>query len=160
LHEQHAGDVLVVLSAAPDDGGELSYSSYWRARYAIRAWQNENFKTVVVSGGGPATLELMAASGIHKDAIVYEMRSTSTRENVIETAQILAGLAGTKVPLTSDFHMYRSLGVFSKLGMRVLPMPVPDAMKRASTWPGRYPAVQGMVVETLKTCYYYWKGSI
>jgi uncharacterized SAM-binding protein YcdF (DUF218 family) len=56
--------------------------------------------------------------------------------------------------------MYRALRVFSKLGIKVLPMPVPDAMKRASTWRGRCPAIEELVVETFKIGYYYWKGWI
>src|SRR5208282_6900479 len=57
--EQPSGDVLVVLNAAGDYAGELSYSSYWRARYAVRAWRSGNFKNIVISGGGPAMPEFM-----------------------------------------------------------------------------------------------------
>ncbi len=104
--------------------------------------------------------EFMTACGIPRDAIILETRSTSTRENGIETAKILPRLPGAKVLLTSDFHMYRASRVFSKLGVQVLLMPVPDAMKRASTWRGRYPAIQELAGETMKICYYYWKGWI
>lgn len=158
--DQPKGDVLVVLGAAADDAGELSYSSYWRARYAVRAWQSGNFKTIVVSGGGPAMQAFMVFSGIPADAMILETRSKSTRENGIETAKILANLPGTKVLLTSDFHMYRSLRVFSKLGVKVVPMAVPDAMKRSSTWRGRIPAAEELAVETIKMGYYYVKGWI
>ena len=128
--ERPSGDVLVVLSAARDDAGALSYSSYWRARYAVLAWRGGAFKTIVVSCAGPAMLEFMESCGIPRNSIILETRSTSTRENGIETAKILSGLPGTKVLLTSDFHMYRAHRVFSKLGVQVVPMPVPDAMNQ------------------------------
>ena len=35
--EQPKGDVLILLSAANDDMGGVSYSSYWRARFALVA---------------------------------------------------------------------------------------------------------------------------
>jgi hypothetical protein len=31
--EQPKGDILILLSAAADDRGGISYSSYWRARH-------------------------------------------------------------------------------------------------------------------------------
>ena len=35
--QQPKGDVLILLSAAADDRGGISYSSYWRARQAVFA---------------------------------------------------------------------------------------------------------------------------
>src|SRR5258708_5878673 len=42
--QQPKGDVLILLSAANDDRDVISYSSYWRARYALIAWQNGGFQ--------------------------------------------------------------------------------------------------------------------
>ena len=42
--EQPKGDVLILLSAAADDNSGISYSSYWRARYALVVWQEGGFK--------------------------------------------------------------------------------------------------------------------
>jgi len=50
--EAPKGDVLILLSAAEDDRGGISFSSYWRARYALLAWQSGGFKKIVISGGG------------------------------------------------------------------------------------------------------------
>jgi uncharacterized SAM-binding protein YcdF (DUF218 family) len=42
--DQPKGDVLIVLSAARDENGGISYSSYWRARQAVYAWQTGGLK--------------------------------------------------------------------------------------------------------------------
>jgi len=90
--ERPTGDVLILLSAAGDDRGGISYSSYWRAREAIFAWQTGGFKKIVISGGGPGILNFLIVEGIPREAIVAEWRSTSTRENGIETARLIQGM--------------------------------------------------------------------
>lgn len=155
--EEPTGDVLILLNAAADDGGEISYSSFWRARYAVHAWRDGTFKTLVVSGNEPSVLEFLVASGVPRNAIVAEMRSTTTRENGVETAKLVGGMSGRKVLLTSDFHVYRATRVFRKLGIEVAPMPIPDAIKRGSNWRGRCSAFEDLVLETVKIGYYRYK---
>src|SRR5580658_5156879 len=59
------GDILVLLSAASDDRGSISYSSYWRARQAHLAWLHGGFSKIVVSGGGgPGIRDFLVAEGI------------------------------------------------------------------------------------------------
>lgn len=155
------GDVLILLSAASDDTGLISFSSYWRARYALLAWQTGSFQKIVISGGGgPGILDFLVAEGIPRQDIVTEWQSSSTRENGINTARLIEGLPGKKVLLTSDFHMYRALRVFRKLGIEVTPMPIPDVMKSAQHWNGRFQAFETMVEETSKIVYYRLHGWI
>jgi uncharacterized SAM-binding protein YcdF (DUF218 family) len=159
--EQPKGDVLILLSAANDDKGLISYSSYWRARYALLAWQTGGFQKVVVSGGdGPGIVEFLIAEGIPRQVIVAEWQSNSTRENGIDTARLIEGMPGKKVLLTSDFHMYRAIRVFRKLGIEVSPMPIPDVLKTAQHWNGRLPAFETMTVESAKIIYYRLRGWI
>lgn len=159
--EQPKGDVLILLSAANDDQGLVSYSSYWRARYALLAWQDGSFKKIVVSGGaGPGILNFLIAEGVPRQDIVAEWRSNSTRENAINTAHLIQSMPGKKVLLTSDFHMYRAIRVFRKLGMKVTPMPVPDVLKSAQHWNGRFPAFETLAVESTKIIYYRLHGWI
>jgi uncharacterized SAM-binding protein YcdF (DUF218 family) len=146
--ERPRGDVLILLSAAGDDLGGISYSSYWRAREAIFAWQTGGFKKIVISGGGgPGIFNYLLAEGIPREAIVAEWLSTSTRENGIETARLIQGIPGKKVLLTSDFHMYRAIRVFRKLGVEVTPMAVPDVLHSTEHWNGRFSAFETMVIE-------------
>ncbi len=159
--EQPRGDVLILLSAANDDNGGISYSSYWRARQALFAWQTGGFKKIVICGsGGPGILNYLIAYGIPREAIVTEWKSTSTRENAIETARLIQGLPGKKVLLTSDFHMYRALRVFRKVGIEATPMVVPDVLQSAEHWNGRFPAFETMSVESAKIVYYAVRGWI
>jgi uncharacterized SAM-binding protein YcdF (DUF218 family) len=63
-------------------------------------------------------------------------------------------MTGTKVLLTSDFHMYRALRVFHKLGMEVTPMAVPDVLHFTEQWSGRFSAFEIMVIESAKIADY------
>lgn len=154
------GDVLVMLSAAGDDNGGISYSSYWRARYALLAWQTGSFKKIIVSGGGPGISNFLIAEGIPREAIAAEWNSTSTHESGLAMARLLQAYPGKKVLLTSDFHMYRALRVFRKSGVVAVPMPVPDVLQLAQHWDGRFPAFETMLMETTKLLYYAVRGWI
>jgi uncharacterized SAM-binding protein YcdF (DUF218 family) len=159
--QQPKGDVLILLSAAADDanGGGISYSSYWRARQALYAWQTGGFKKIVICGtGDPGILDFLLAQGIPREAYVLERRSTSTRENAIETARLMQSLPGRKVLVTSDFHMLRALAVFRKLKIDVAPIAVPDVLHATEHWPGRFPAFETMVAESAKIAYYKLRG--
>jgi uncharacterized SAM-binding protein YcdF (DUF218 family) len=159
--EQPKGDVLILLSAAADDRGGISYSSYWRARQALFAWQTGGFKKIVISGGGgPGIFNYLLALGIPREAMVAEWRSTSTRENAIETARLVQGIPGKKVLLTSDFHMYRALRVFHKQGIDVTPMAVPDLLHSTENWQGRFSAFETMLIESCKIADYAVHGWI
>jgi uncharacterized SAM-binding protein YcdF (DUF218 family) len=159
--EQPRGDVLILLSAAADDNGGISYSSYWRARQTLFAWQTGGFKKIVISGGGgPGILNFLIADGIPREAFVTEWGSASTRENAIETARLIHGMPGRKVLLTSDFHMYRALRAFRKVDIEVTPMVVPDVLQSAEHWNGRFSAFETMMAETTKIIYYDLRGWI
>ena len=159
--EQPKGDVLILLSAAADDNSGISYSSYWRARQTLLAWQTGGFKKIVVSGGGgPGILNFLRSEGIPRDVIVAEWGSKSTRENGIATARLIEGMPGTKVLVTSDFHMYRALRVFRKLNIQVTPMAVPDVLHSTEHWNGRFQAFETMLVESAKILDYAVRGWI
>lgn len=158
---QPKGDVLILLAAAKDDRGGISYSSYWRARHALLAWQTGGFKKIVISGGeGPGILNFLIVEGVPREAIVAEWRSRSTRENAIETARLIQDMPGRKVLVTSDFHIYRAVRVFRKLGIEVTPLPVGDVLGSAEHWEGRFPGFQTMVQESIKIVYYRLRGWI
>jgi uncharacterized SAM-binding protein YcdF (DUF218 family) len=155
------GDVLILLSAANDDHGFISYSSYWRARYALLAWRTGAFKTIVVTGGGgPGIRDFLVTQGVPANAMVAEWASTSTRENGLNAARLVRGMPGKKVLLTSDFHMYRAVRVFRKLGVDVAPAPAPDVMKISKSPYLRIPAFETLVVESVKIAGYRLRGWI
>lgn len=159
---QPKGDVLILLSAAADDKyGGISYSSYWRARQALFAWQTGGFKKIVICGyGDPGILDYLLAQGIPREAMVVEQRSTSTRENAVETARLLQSLPGKRVLLTSDYHIYRASRAFRRVGIEAEPMAVPDALHASEHWNGRFSAFESMLTETVKIAYYELRGWI
>ena len=159
--ERPRGDVLILLSAAADDLGGISYSSYWRAREALFAWQTGGFRKIVICGnGGPGIFNFLIADGVPREVFVSEGASVSTRENAIETARLIQSLPGKKVLLTSDFHMYRALRVFRKLGIEAAPMAVPDVLHSTEHWYGRFSAFEIMLTESAKIVYYAVRGWI
>lgn len=159
--DQPRGDVLILLSAANDDHGFISYSSYWRARYALLAWKNGGYSTIVVTGEADSAIrDFLTAEGIPANAILTDQQSTTTRENAINTARLLRGVPGTRVLLTSDFHMYRAKRVFAREGMNVIPYAAPDVMKQSEHWYSRLSGFQVLTIETTKIVYYRLRGWI
>lgn len=157
--DQPRGDVLILLSAAHDDQGFISYSSYWRARYALLAWRNGGYRKIVITGGADSAIRnFLLAGGIPPDAMLIDQSSASTHDNAVNTARLLQNLPGSRVLLTSDFHMYRAERVFRREGIVATPYPVPDVMKRSEHWDGRIPGFEMLVLETAKIGYYRIRG--
>ena len=91
---------------------------------------------ILVSGGdgtitghdeGDAVIaeRMFSAFGIDKSRLIEDRLSRTTYENAINTKALLAsnGLSGCLL-ITSGFHMPRSMGIFRKLDIPVLPWPV------------------------------------
>lgn len=165
--DNQRGDILIVLAAADSTDEFLSYSSYLRSKYAVRAWQEGWVKTIVISGGANHTVpvaqmmaEFMRAEGIPPQVIRTETGSRSTRENALFTASMVQAMPGTKVLLTSDYHMYRAKLAFEKAGLRVTPRPFPDIFKRSTSRLQRWPGFLELCEESVKIAYYRLRGWI
>jgi uncharacterized SAM-binding protein YcdF (DUF218 family) len=161
------GDVLIVLGGSVLEDGLIGSSSYWRSVYAVRAWKEGGFRLIILSGGGASRTsaaesmrDFLVGQGVPLAAVQLETRSHSTRENALFAKPILEGMAGRKVLLTSDYHMFRASRVFRKAGIQVLPRPFPDARKRARTPLSRWSAFIDLCIETTKICVYYFRGWI
>ncbi len=156
------GDVLIVLGGSVLNDGTLGESSYWRSVYATRAYREGQFHQVVLSGmpAAEAMKSFLVCQGVPPEVIRLETRSTSTRENALFTTELLTGVSGRLVLLTSDYHMFRAHHAFGKIGLDVVPIPYPDVRKRAIRWTGRWPAFLDLVLETFKIGYYFSRGLI
>jgi uncharacterized SAM-binding protein YcdF (DUF218 family) len=160
------GEVLIVLGGSTLDNGTIGGSSYWRAIYGARAFREGGFHEVVVTGGpavaaaAPPIGAFLECQGVPRANIHLESKSINTRENALYTRELLRGIPGTKVLLTSDYHMYRAHRAFLKVGLDVAPRPFPDIRKRALSWTGRWPAFLDLLQETAKIAYYRVKGWI
>jgi len=115
---------------------------------------------VITGGGGPGILNFLVANGVPREAIVDEWQAVSTRENGIAVAHLTQDMPGKKVMLTSDFHMFRAMRVFRKLGIEVAPMAVPDLLRFSTHWNGRLTAFGTMMEESVKIVYYKLRGWI
>jgi uncharacterized SAM-binding protein YcdF (DUF218 family) len=162
------GDILIVLGGDMV-GDALGVDSYWRCLYAARVWREGGFKQVVVVGGivspNVPTLadrmrDFLICHGVPAGDILAEDRSSSTRENALNTAQLLESAPGRKVLLTSDLHMFRASRVFRKIGFDVAPRPIPDCLKRTESVVYRYGVFVEIVREVAKTGYYWARGWI
>lgn len=156
------GDVLIVLGGGAIDNTALAPGSYWRCVYAVRAWRGGGFRDVVVSGRGVASLmrDFLVFQGIPGSAIRVENRSHSTLENALYTKELLVGVPGRKVLLTSDYHTFRARRAFQKAGLDVQSHPFPDAIKTSMTFAGRWDAFVTVTRETVKILYYWARGWI
>lgn len=161
------GDVLIVLGGAEGSSdGIIGWDSYVRSVYAVRAYRERGFPVILLSGAGsPISVassmrEFLQSQGVPAGVLRVEERSWSTRENALYTAEILKGVAGRKVLLTSDYHIYRARRAFRKAGLEVAPHPIPDAFKRAGSLRGRWWAFLDLVGETVKILYYFARGWI
>jgi uncharacterized SAM-binding protein YcdF (DUF218 family) len=75
-------------------------------------------------GDAAVATRFFEAFGVPADRLIRETESRTTFENVANTKDLLAvnGLERCLL-VTSAFHMPRSVGLFSKLGLEVLPWP-------------------------------------
>lgn len=118
-------DVLVVLGAGLRPDGTPSEALEYRLDAAL-AYLEENPGTAcVVSGGqglGEACTEAdamanyLVAHGLGEGRVTKEERSTSTAENVRNSAVLLAPDATVAI-VTNDFHLYRALRIAQKNGL-------------------------------------------
>ena len=155
------GDVLIVLGGDALPDGTLGEFSYWRGVYAAWAWKEGGFHDVWVSGAGGVAESMghfLAAYGVPPERIHLETRSTSTRESAVNLSRELAGVSGSKVLLTSDYHMFRARRAFQKAGLAVRARPIPDAGKRIERWSLRWEVFEQLVVEEVKTLGYAVRG--
>jgi uncharacterized SAM-binding protein YcdF (DUF218 family) len=166
------GDVLIILGGALLDRDLIGLNSYWRAIYGTLAWQEGGFQQVIIAGGGGEEWTIaepikrfLTCYGVPPEVIQLETRSNSTWENALRTKELLdrqpvEGRKRRLVLLTSDYHMYRAIRVFRKVGLDVQPRPFPDAVKRSFCVLCRWDAFQDITSEAIKIAYYAAKGRL
>ncbi len=157
------GDILIVLGGPTvTDGGRhmLGLASYWRCMGARHAFERGGFRQIVTTGVYAAApmRDFLVSLGVPAAAIRLQPYSSSTREDALFTSRMLAGDAGRKVLLTSEYHMFRARRSFSRAGLDVLGWPTPDA--RRNGFAHRWPAFLQLMEETAKIIYYGCRGWI
>jgi uncharacterized SAM-binding protein YcdF (DUF218 family) len=164
--EDAKGDVLIVLGGSQLEDGTLGVESYWRSVYTWWAWRSGGFQRLVISGGpeggkrpvSASMADFVVALGVPRDRILLETQSRSTRQNAVMTAELLKGIEGTRVLLTSDIHMRRARAAFARAGVVTVPAPIPDFRKRWQSWIGRWSCIWDVAVGLAKYMYYAVRG--
>lgn len=120
---------LIVLGAGLKDGEHLSVILQSRLDRALElAHSHPNVKVIVSGGQGTderlseaaAMQRYLLAHGVKADRVQQENRSTSTRENIVFSRQLLlqqGALPANIVLLTSDFHLYRARQLAAQAGL-------------------------------------------
>lgn len=166
--DDREGDVLIVLNGATvkfpgvPSGVAVGLSSYWRALYAVQAWRDGHFRTILLSGAGcrETIKPLLVAYGVPENIIITEDRSTNTRENALFAGPILKDISGSFVVLTSDYHSFRAVRCFARANIRVRSRPCPDVLKAANSRVQRWQCSWALAAELAKIAYYRARGWI
>ncbi|MBX5229779.1 YdcF family protein [Rhizobium sp. NLR9b] len=78
----------------------------------------------IYEGDAAASERFFPLFGVSKDRLIEERQSRTTFENAVNTKEVLAGHGLSQCLLiTSGFHMPRSVGIFRKLGIDIVPWP-------------------------------------
>lgn len=106
-----------------------------RLLYALKLYQEQKAPLIIVAGGriswsGNTRSEaedmanILELIGIPPSAILQESKSLNTYQNAVNVQKILKNQGIDKIILvTSAFHLPRSLLIFQKLGISVIPAP-------------------------------------
>ena len=130
-----AGILLGGMMANGKDGQAYFTASSDRFIQIVELYHSRVIKKIVVSGGispfkngrpeGKSLYDELVESGVKADDIIVEAASVNTFENAAFSKKLLDSmqLKPPYVLVTSATHMPRSLLVFKKLGINVIPFP-------------------------------------
>lgn len=110
-----------------------------RVLYAAKLYREQKAPLIIPSGGrvdwkaersqsimseSKDMADLLVMMGVPMEAIIPEPNSLNTRENAVNVQKILQEKGINKIFLvTSALHMPRSVAIFKKLGIEVIPAP-------------------------------------
>ena len=79
---------------------------------------------------------------------------------MVFVAQLLQNDPGRRVLVTSDYHMFRALRAFRKVGIDVSPLPYPDARRSMRSLSQRWAIFALLAGETTKLVWYKFRSWI
>lgn len=133
LKKPSESDVVVVLGCKVIGEGP-SLMLYERLS-AAESYLKENEKAVCILSGGQGSDEriseaeamyrYLVRAGISKDRLILEDRSTTTKENIAFSYEIMKqqGLGSSIAVVTNEFHEYRAQHLAKQLGLNASAVP-------------------------------------
>ncbi len=110
--------------------------NFERIRAAAELANRHRDAHVVLSGVGPAGIDLARRLIRHRARIVVDHRPRTTFENAYYSRDVMAEVgrrrSGQWIVVTSALHMPRAMGAFRAVGLRVAPWPVFDSYGRSA----------------------------
>lgn len=131
LRAKDSGNIkCCIVLGAKVDGRRITKSLLRRVEKAYEFLKNNPEAIVIVSGGqGPcediseaeAMYRYLVDRGISRERVLKEEKSTTTKENLVFSSEIIKTLNGdmTLGIITSSFHIYRAELLAKKLGIVV-----------------------------------------
>lgn len=161
--EDYAGEVdtIIVLGCGIWPDGSPTLALKWRLDEAVEYYEKHPGIDIIVTGGqGPtepfpesvAMEEYLINSGIPKDNIIQEDKSTSTREN-FEFSRALMNVSENEtikiVFITNDFHVFRSRILAKRFGFEgyAISSPTPQVILVNSYLREFFAFVKSMIVD-------------
>ena len=138
---------------------------------ALRLAQKFPDSSILVSGGdgsisgvyegdAAASERFFPLFGVGRDRLIEETQSRTTFENAVNTKEFLASQGLSKCLLiTSGFHMPRSVGIFRKLGIDIVPWPT-DYRTDGQVRPGLDFTQPNLNAQNMATAIREWYGLI
>jgi len=162
-----AADVIVVLgggtepATAPRPSVEVNGAGD-RVLYAASLYKEGKAAHILLSGGNISWLNegattpaedmasILTAIGIPEEALWLETSSQNTYENALYSKEILAENEIERILLvTSAMHMPRSVAVFEKLGIEVIPIPVDFSITEEESPQDRSDNIQSKIINVI-----------
>jgi uncharacterized SAM-binding protein YcdF (DUF218 family) len=162
-----AADVMVVLgggtepAASPRPSVEVNGAGD-RVLYAASLFRSGKAKHILLSGGNIAWLNdgsttpaedmasILTSIGVPEEALWLETESQNTYENALFSKKILAENEINRILLvTSALHMPRSVALFEKQGLEVIPLPVDFTITEKESPHDRSDALLAKIIDVI-----------
>ncbi|QND21950.1 YdcF family protein [Rhizobium ruizarguesonis] len=114
----------------------------------------------IYEGDAAASERFFPLFGVGRDRLIEETQSRTTFENAVNTKEFLAsqGLSNCLL-ITSGFHMPRSVGIFRKLGIDIVPWPT-DYRTDGKVTPGLDFTQPSLNAQNMATAIREWYGLV
>ena len=114
----------------------------------------------IYEGDAAASERFFPLFGVGRDRLIEEKSSRTTFENAVNTKEFLAsqGLSNCLL-ITSGFHMPRSVGIFRKLGIDIVPWPT-DYRTDGKVKPGLDFTQPNLNAQNMATAIREWYGLV